>query len=80
VDRLIDSRDNTFVLSTPSDVSALAIDPQLIQDITCMLVAAAGMKLLEAQALRLLRCCWSLESSQSAAGCDMMIVLWMGLR
>eukprot|EP00877_Chromochloris_zofingiensis_P006119 jgi/Chrzof1/1760/Cz10g20050.t1_KEA4[v5.2] len=44
VDRIIDSRDNEFVLSAPKDgVAALTLDPLLIQDLTLLLASAAVM-------------------------------------
>ncbi|GFR52321.1 hypothetical protein Agub_g14858, partial [Astrephomene gubernaculifera] len=42
VDRIIDSQDNEFVLSKPSEsVASLTLDQQLIMDIAVLLVAAA---------------------------------------
>ncbi|MEW5308650.1 MAG: hypothetical protein WDW38_000592 [Sanguina aurantia] len=41
IDTIIDSKDNVFILSRPSDyVASLVIDPQLIQDLTLMLSSA----------------------------------------
>lgn len=42
VDRIIDSKDNEFVLSAPKDnVATLTLDPQLIQDLTFLFASAA---------------------------------------
>lgn len=42
VDRIIDSRDNEFVLSASKDaVASLTLDPQFTQDVTCLLTMAA---------------------------------------
>ena len=41
VDRIIDSQDNEYVLSSPKDASAgLTLDPQLVRDLTAVLAAA----------------------------------------
>ncbi|WIA16636.1 hypothetical protein OEZ85_013299 [Tetradesmus obliquus] len=47
VDRIIDSQDNEFVLSSPKEgVATLTLDPQLIQDLTFLFASAAVMGML----------------------------------
>ncbi|CAD7699664.1 unnamed protein product [Ostreobium quekettii] len=41
VDRIIDSQDNVFILSTPQFFAALTLDPRLIKDLTILITTAA---------------------------------------
>lgn len=59
VDRIIDSQDNEFVLSSPKEgVATLTLDPQLIQDLTFLFASAAVSS-----------CAFVVCGSLAAAGC-----------